>query len=91
MENSARLFKLSEMPYEQLGKGIQRRFIHGESIMLSELRLARGAIVPLHNHHNEQVTHIVEGAVYHPILRSNSPESILFFSRSRSCGNCGKR
>ena len=63
MENSARLFKLSEMPYEQLGKGIQRRFIHGESIMLSELRLARGAIVPLHNHHNEQVTHIVEGAV----------------------------
>ena len=31
------------------------------------------------------------GTVYHPILRLNSPESILFFSRSRSCGNCGKR
>ncbi len=63
MENSARLFKWSEIPYEQLSEHIERRFVHGESIMLAQLRLARGAIVPLHSHHNEQVSYILEGAL----------------------------
>ena len=63
MKNSARLFKWSEIPYEQLSEHIERRFVHGESIMLAQLRLARGAIVPLHSHHNEQVSYILEGAL----------------------------
>ena len=63
MENQARLFKWSAIPYEQLSAHIERRFVHGESIMLAQLRLARGAIVPLHSHHNEQVSYILEGAL----------------------------
>ena len=63
MEKQARLFKWSEIPYEQLSAHIERRFVHGESIMLAQLRLARGAIVPLHSHHNEQVSYILEGAL----------------------------
>ncbi len=63
MENQARLFKWSEIPYERLNERIERRFVHGESVMLAQLRLARGAIVPLHSHHHEQVSYIVEGTL----------------------------
>ena len=63
MENSARHIKWDEMPYEQLSEHIQRRFVHGESIMLAQFQLARGAIIPLHSHHNEQVSYILAGAL----------------------------
>ena len=63
MENSARHIKWDEMPYEQLSERIHRRFVHGESIMLAQFQLARGAIIPLHSHHNEQVSYILEGAL----------------------------
>ncbi len=63
MENTSRHYKWSEMPFEQLSEHIQRRFVHGESIMLAQLKLARGAVIPLHSHHNEQVSYILEGSL----------------------------
>lgn len=63
MKQSARHLKWEEMPFERLGKLMRRRFIHGESIMLAQLRMDRGAVVPLHSHHNEQLSYILEGAL----------------------------
>lgn len=63
MDNKARHYKWAEMPFEQLNDHIQRRFVHGESIMLTEFRLARGAVIPRHSHHNEQVSYILEGSL----------------------------
>ena len=63
MTNSARHLKWEEIPFEKLGKLIRRRFVHGESIMLAQLRMAHGAVVPLHSHHNEQLSYILEGAL----------------------------
>ena len=63
MEDTARHYKWDEMPYEQLSERIRRRFVHGESIMLAQFQLDRGAIIPLHSHHNEQVSYILEGSL----------------------------
>ena len=35
----------------------------GDKIMLARVFLKKGAHVPMHQHHNEQVTYILEGAL----------------------------
>ena len=40
---------------------IGRRLITGDEMMIAHVYLAKGAIVPEHSHHNEQITYILEG------------------------------
>src|SRR5436309_14176777 len=48
---------------EQLNPLIDREMVVGDRIMLARVLLKKGAHVPLHHHHNEQVTYILEGAL----------------------------
>jgi len=48
---------------ENLNPLLQRQFVVGESVMLARVLLKKGCVVPLHSHHNEQVTYILEGAL----------------------------
>lgn len=48
---------------EDLNPLLQRHFVVGEDIMVARVLMKKGAIVPLHSHHNEQVTYILEGAL----------------------------
>ncbi len=48
---------------EQLNPLIDREMIVGDKIMLARVLLKQGAHVPMHHHHNEQVTYILEGAL----------------------------
>ena len=42
---------------------IDRRFVNAERVMLAQVFLRKGAVVPTHVHESEQVTYIVEGAL----------------------------
>ena len=61
----------SEMKYiswndverEPLNPLIDREMVVGEKIMLARVLMKKGAHVPLHHHHNEQVTYILKGAL----------------------------
>ena len=48
---------------EQLNPLIDREMVVGDKIMLARVLLKKGAHVPMHHHHNEQVTYILEGAL----------------------------
>ena len=48
---------------EKLNPLIDREMIVGDQIMLARVLMKKGAHVPLHHHHNEQVTYILEGAL----------------------------
>jgi quercetin dioxygenase-like cupin family protein len=48
---------------EQLNPLIDREMVVGDKIMLARVLLKKGAHVPMHQHHNEQVTYILEGAL----------------------------
>ena len=50
-----------DLPREELNPLIGRRLITGTGLMIAHVYLAKGAIVPKHSHHNEQLTYIVEG------------------------------
>ena len=51
------------LPLEDLNPLLQRQFVVGQEIMLARVLLKKGCIVPLHSHHNEQLTYILDGAL----------------------------
>ncbi len=52
-----------EVPLEELNPLISRRLITSERMMLAHVLLKKGAIVPAHDHHNEQFTYILSGTL----------------------------
>jgi quercetin dioxygenase-like cupin family protein len=52
-----------DVEHEQLNDLIGREMVVGDNLMLARVFLKKGAHVPLHHHHNEQVTYILEGAL----------------------------
>ena len=48
---------------EELNPLISRRLISTDRQMLAHVLLKRGAIVPAHDHHNEQFTYILSGCL----------------------------
>src|SRR5579859_358988 len=55
--------KWSEVEVEQLSSTIGRQFIVGTDMMIARVLLKKGGHVPMHQHHNEQITYILEGAL----------------------------
>ena len=53
----------STIPLEDLNPLLQRQFVVGDDIMVARVLMKKGCIVPLHSHHNEQFTYILEGAL----------------------------
>ena len=48
---------------EQMNTLTTRQYVVGTNTMLARLVLKKGAHVPLHRHMNEQMSHVVEGAL----------------------------
>src|SRR5436190_1772599 len=53
----------SGVELENLNPLLQRQLVVGQNVMLARVLLKKGCIVPLHSHHNEQITYILEGAL----------------------------
>ena len=62
-EQTAELFNWDDIPLEQLTGDISRRLITGENMMIAHVYLDKGAVVPEHRHHNEQITYVLKGAL----------------------------
>ena len=50
-----------EWPVEQLNPLIGRQMLHTETMTVARIILAKGALVPRHQHPNEQITNVLEG------------------------------
>lgn len=53
----------SDVPLEKVTDQLGRKLITGERMMLAQVFLQKGCIVPKHQHENEQLTYILEGAL----------------------------
>jgi quercetin dioxygenase-like cupin family protein len=60
-DERARLIRWDDVTRETLTPLLGRRIITGERMMLSQLYLEEGAVVPKHAHENEQLTYVLEG------------------------------
>jgi quercetin dioxygenase-like cupin family protein len=63
-EISAKYTKWDDIELESLNEVIDRQMIVGTNVMVARVLLKKGAKVPLHSHHNEQVTYVLEGALH---------------------------
>ena len=55
--------KWDDITRENVTDDIARKLFKGERMMLAQVFLEKGAIVPKHSHENEQLTWILEGAL----------------------------
>ena len=63
MPAEARLHSWQAMAREELSPQIGRKMITGERMMIAQIFLKKGTVVPRHQHENEQITYILEGAL----------------------------
>ena len=52
-----------KMPKEKVSDQLSRRLVTGERMMLAQVFIRKGCVVPKHQHDNEQLTYILEGAL----------------------------
>jgi quercetin dioxygenase-like cupin family protein len=57
------LVSWDEIPLEKLSPNIGRKLVSGSQAMLAHVYLDKGAIVPKHQHVNEQITYILKGTL----------------------------
>jgi unsaturated pyranuronate lyase len=60
---SCKYIPWNTVEHETLNELIGREMVVGDNLMLARVFLKKGAHVPEHHHHNEQVTYILEGAL----------------------------
>ncbi|MEZ5318821.1 MAG: cupin domain-containing protein [Vicinamibacterales bacterium] len=70
-------YRWDEMPKEVLSEQFARRLITGDRMMLAHVYIKKGFIVPKHQHENEQLTYILEGALKFWIGEDESEERIV--------------
>jgi quercetin dioxygenase-like cupin family protein len=63
----AKHIKWNDIEEEAMSSTIGRQLLVGTNLMVARVLLTKGARVPLHSHHNEQITYILEGALHFSI------------------------
>lgn len=76
-ERSVTFYRWNDMPIETVTEQFSRRLITGDRMMLAHVYLKKGMIVPRHQHENEQLTYILEGALHFWIGEDEQHEQIV--------------
>lgn len=61
--STAALYRWEDLPRERLNSHIDRRLVTGDNVMIAHVYLKKDGVVPLHSHHNEQLTYVLKGAL----------------------------
>ena len=51
----------NDLPRERLGERLERRYVTGQHLTLAQFFLAKGCVVPVHEHESEQFAHVLSG------------------------------
>src|SRR5437879_7201386 len=79
-------YRWEDLPEEQLNPLLTRKLMTGDRVMLSELVLKKGCIVPAHHHENEQISYVLRGTLKFVI----NGEEIILRSEERRVGKEGR-
>lgn len=75
--SAVRFFRWEDMPRERVTNQLERKLITAEKMMLAQVFLEKGCIVPRHSHENEQLTYILEGALHFWIGEDGAEEIVV--------------
>jgi quercetin dioxygenase-like cupin family protein len=74
---SVRHLRWNDIHKESVTAQLSRRLVTGDRMMLAQVYLDKGCIVPKHSHENEQITWILEGALKFWIGEDGAEEVIV--------------
>ena len=57
----------SQIPSESINPLFDRQMVVGDQMMVARVVMKKDCVVPMHSHHNEQVTYIESGALHFTI------------------------
>jgi len=76
-QSEVNFYRWDDMPLEKVTDQIDRRLVTGNRIMVAQVYLKKGSIVPTHSHENEQITYIMDGALHFWIGEDESEEIVV--------------
>ena len=56
-------YSWSKIPLEKVTDKLSRKIISGKKVMLAQVYLKKGCVVPAHSHESEQMTYILSGSM----------------------------
>ena len=59
--DSVELLNWDQIPMETVNPMMQRQIITGELMTVAKIYFKDGFLVPMHSHHNEQITQVISG------------------------------
>ena len=74
---SPQLHRWDDLPRERVTDLLHRRLICGERLMLAQVSLLKGCVVPAHSHENEQLTYVLDGALHFWLGEDGSEEVLV--------------
>ena len=63
MINELQELRWDDIPWEVVNLHMKRKLINGKTMTMALLRMQKGLVVPLHSHHNEQISQILSGEI----------------------------
>ena len=75
--SSVTFYRWNDMPKERVNASLERRLITGTRMMLAHVYLKKGCVVPRHQHENEQLTYVLEGALHFWIGEDEKEEIVI--------------
>ena len=70
-------YRWDDMAKEKVTDLLDRRLITGDRMMLAHVYLKKGCVVPRHQHENEQLTYVLEGALHFYIGEDQKKEVVI--------------
>jgi quercetin dioxygenase-like cupin family protein len=65
-----------EVELETVNEHMQRRIVTGEKLTIARVYLEDGFVVPMHSHHNEQITQVIKGRM-HFVFGGDEPREMM--------------
>jgi quercetin dioxygenase-like cupin family protein len=62
-QSTVAFYRWNDVSLESVTPHLDRKLITGDRMMLAQVFLKKGCIVPRHSHENEQLTYVVSGAL----------------------------
>jgi quercetin dioxygenase-like cupin family protein len=62
-QGNVELLQWDDIPMETVNPSMRRQIITGELLTVARIYLKDGFLVPMHSHHNEQITQVISGVL----------------------------
>ena len=76
-EIKTRHIRWNDVACEPVTDQIRRRMVSGDRVMVAQVYIDEGAVVPTHSHENEQFTYILEGALHFWLGEDGAEEVVV--------------